>query len=141
METKIQWNLENLISVLKAEHESELSEDKLYIAEVFRFHDPIMRYELRVMPNDGSVQIALDPDAPIQALPFLEYGFNCCEIEIGQSAYSLECDAVVRFYEHRESRGGLRLTLTLRYDGRWYTWANTWHDPNEKRTESRRIRS
>ncbi len=41
----------------------------------------------------------------------LEYGFTCSEIEIGASAYSCE-DKAIRFYEHRDSLGGLRLTFT-----------------------------
>lgn len=131
MATKIEFNRQALASVLKASHETEISNDPLYVADVFRFHDPLLRFVLRIHPNIGSAQIAMDPDEPIQPCPMLEYSFNCCEIEIGQSAYSLEYEAAVRFYEHRQSRGGLRLTLTPRHDGRWYIWANAWHDPDE----------
>ncbi len=60
----------------------------------------------------------------------LEYSFTCSEIEIGASAYSCE-DKAIRFYEHRDSRGGLRLTFTPRADGNWYMWANVGGDADD----------
>lgn len=131
MEPKILFNSEALTSVLNAVHERVASDDPLYDVETFRFADPLLKYHLAILPNLGSVQISMDPDEPVQPCPMLEYSFNCCAIAIGPSAYSLELEDAVRFYEHKKYRGGLRLTLTPRWDGRWYTWANTWHDPEE----------
>ena len=57
----------------------------------------------------------------------LEYGFTCTAIEIGPSAYG-ENELAIRFYEHRDTRGGLRMTFTPRSDGNWYIWANVGGD-------------
>jgi hypothetical protein len=131
MEPKIQFSSSALTSVLSAVHEREESDDPLYDVETFRFSDPLLKYHLTILPNLGSVQIAMDPDEPIQPCPMLEYSLNCCEIVIEQRASSLEPENAVRFYEHKNDRGGLRLTLTPRWDRRWYTWVNTWHDPGD----------
>lgn len=128
LKPRIRFEPMALVSVLRATREQEPSDDRLYDAELFFFADPLLKYCLFILPNLGSVQFSMDPDEPIQACPMLEYSFNCCEIHIGQSAYSSEPENAIRFYEHRNDRGGLRLTLTPLVDGRWYTWVNTWHD-------------
>ena len=61
----------------------------------------------------------------------LEYGFTCAEIEIGPSAYPPDGAKALRFYERRDTFGGLRLTFTPRGDKNWYLWANVAGDANE----------
>lgn len=126
----MKWDLSQLVQILNADHEVSGDKGDRYCAHVFRFVDSRLKYELHVLPNNFSAQLAFDPDKPIQGCPMLEYGFNCTEIEIGPSVYG-DVNAV-RFYEHRESRGGLRLSLTPRGDGTWYTWANSWQDPPDR---------
>lgn len=92
--------------------------------QIFRFRDSILRYELWVHRSQGSVFLAADPSEPIQGCPLLEYGFGCCEIEIGMNAYSDSAGNAIRFWQHRRSHGGLRLTITPRGDDRWYLWGN-----------------
>ena len=112
-------NFPALCRVLSAHHEVG-TEDEAY--NFLRFADPLLKYELTIGLKHNSVQLAVDPDKPIQGCPLLEYCFKCIEIEIGDSSYGP--GPVVRFYEHRESQYGTRLTMIQHPDNRWYLWAN-----------------
>ncbi|MEL6109576.1 MAG: hypothetical protein AAFU85_26500 [Planctomycetota bacterium] len=91
--------------------------------QIFRFRDSVLKFELWVHLSQGSVFLAADPSEPIQACPLLEYGFVCSEIEVGMNAYGDSAGDAIRFFQHRRSEGGIRLTMTPRGNDRWYLWA------------------
>lgn len=127
----MKWDVNDLIRLLKATHQIFEAADPKFTSHEFRFRDNRLRYVLNVVPEYGTVGLAADPEEPIQGCPMLEYGFTCSEIEIGASAYPPEDAKAIRFYEHRDTFGGLRLTFTPRGDGNWYIWASVGGDSDE----------
>lgn len=123
----MKYDLDAIIAFFDAKLETHEDGDPRFAAHQLTFSDARLRYSLGIMPIYGTVGLAADPDEPIQGCPILEYGFTCSEIEIGPSAYS-DGDLALRFYEHRDTFGGLRLTFTPRGDGNWYMWANVGGD-------------
>lgn len=115
----MKYDLAQLGSVLAASPEREQTHPGIVWV---RFADPLLKYELAIDEQHHAITLAADPEKPIQACPLLEYSFLCSEIEIGESGYG--DGPAVRFYEHRDSRHGVRLTMIKRDDGRWYLWAN-----------------
>jgi hypothetical protein len=118
----MKFDLDAIIAFFNAQHELSEAADPRFSSHQLSFADARLRYSLCIMPGYGTIGLAADPDEPIQGCPMLEYGFTCSEIQIGASAYSHDAKAI-RFYEHRDTRGGLRLTITPRVDGNWYIWA------------------
>jgi hypothetical protein len=118
----MKFDLDAIIAFFNAQHELIEAADPRFSSHQLSFVDARLRYLLCIMPQCGTIGLAADPDEPIQGCPMLEYGFTCSEIQIGASAYSHDAKAI-RFYEHRDTRGGLRLTITPRVDGNWYIWA------------------
>ncbi len=126
----MKFDLDAIIAFFSAKHEKQQADDPRFSLHQLTFADARLRYNLCIMPGYGTIGLAADPEEPIQPCPMLEYGFTCSEIEIGASAYSCE-DKAIRFYEHRDSLGGLRLTFTPRADGNWYMWANVGGDTDD----------
>ena len=123
-------DLAAIVAFFDAAIETRDAGNRAFMSHHLTFADARLRYSLDIMPVHGTVGLAADPEEPIQGCPMLEYGFTCTEIEIGPSAYS-EGDKALRFYEHRDTFGGLRLTFTSRGDGNWYIWASVGGDADE----------
>lgn len=126
----MKFNLDAIIAFFNAQHELCKADDPRFSSHQLRFADARLRYSLCIMPGYGTIGLAADPDEPIQGCPMFEYGFTCSEIQIGASAFSHD-DKALRFYEHRDTSGGLRLTFTPRRDGNWYMWANVGGDADD----------
>ncbi len=126
----MKFDLDAVIAFFNAHHETHEAGDPRFTSHQLTFTDTRLRYSLGIMPAYGTIGLAADPDEPIQACPMLEYGFTCSEIVIGPSAYSAD-DKAIRFYEHRDTFGGLRLTFTPRRDGNWYMWASVGGDSDD----------
>ena len=109
-------------SALDAKLEFFSGREPQFDTERFRFEDTRLKYELQLLPNNGTAQLAADPVEPIQGCPMLEFSFGCSDIAIGPSAYGDQI--AIRFYEGELTPSGLRLTLTALPDGNWYVWAN-----------------
>lgn len=123
-------DLHAIVAFFNAEHETLEADDPRFTSHRLKFKDTRLHYSLGIMPGYGTVGLAADPEESIQGCPMLEYGFTCSEIEIGTSAYS-KGDKALRFYEHRDTFGGHRLTFTPRSDGNWYIWASVGGDADE----------
>lgn len=121
------WDIERIASILRATIEPREDDEQRPVWHRLHFHDGRLKYVLNLMPETFCVFLAADPDEPEQGCPMLEYGFTCTDIEVGPSAYR-ENEIAIRFYEHRDTFGGLRLTLTPRHDKNWYIWANVGGD-------------
>lgn len=123
----MKYDLVAIIAFFGAHHEFHEADDPRFSLHQLTFSDARLRYSLGIMPGYGTIGLAADPDDPSQACPMLEYGFTCSEIAIGPNAYS-DGENAIRFFEHRDTFGGLRLTFTPRGDGNWYMWANVGGD-------------
>lgn len=121
------WDIQRIAEVLNATEELYEGVDQPPVCHRLFFSDARLKYVLNLMPETHGVFLAADPDEPEQGCPMLEYGFTCTDIEIGPSAYR-EDEVALRFYEHRDTFGGLRLTFTPRHDKNWYIWANVGGD-------------
>ncbi len=121
------WDIQRIASVLHATEVPHENADQPPDYHRLLFSDARLKYVLILVPDTSYVFLAADPDEPEQACPMLEYGFTCTDIEIGPSAYA-ENEFAIRFYEHRDTLGGLRLTLTRRHDKNWYIWASVGGD-------------
>jgi hypothetical protein len=119
----MKWNVDQLVQALNATHVIFDSDDPPHERHEFIFADGRLRYVMNVLPTKMTVFLTADPDDPAQSCPMLEYGFTCNEVELGPSAYRAG-DTSVRFYEHRDTFGGLRLTLTPKGDKTWYIFAS-----------------
>ena len=97
-----------------------------------QFTDPLLRYTAFIRPHAGIVQLAADPTAPVSGCPLLEYAFRYDTIDVGDSAYGPE--AAIRFYDGPCKRNDIRLTITIRSDGRLYLFANADPTPYPDRT-------
>lgn len=126
----MKFGLDAIIAFFDARHELLEADDPRFSSHQLCFADARLRYSLCIMPGYGTIGLDADLDEPIQGCPMLEYGFTCSEIQIGASAYS-NYDKAIRFYEHRDTRGGLRLTITPRGDGNWYMWACVGSDADD----------
>ncbi|MCO8120131.1 hypothetical protein NHH03_00155 [Stieleria sp. TO1_6] len=123
----MRWNIERIADILRATEEPYADVEQPPVCHRLYFRDARLKYVLNLMPDTLCVFLAADPDDPEQGCPMLEYGFTCTDIEIGPSAYG-ENETAIRFYEHRDTFGGLRLTFTPRQDKNWYIWANVGGD-------------
>ena len=121
------WDIERIADILRATEEPRADVEQPPVCHRLHFRDARLKYVLNLMPDTFGVFLAADPDDPEQGCPMLEYGFTCTDIEIGPSAYA-ENETAIRFYEHRDTFGGLRLTFTPRHDKNWYIWANVGGD-------------
>ena len=121
------WDIKRIAGILNATEEPHANVEQPPLYHRLLFSDARLRYVLNLMPETHCVFLAADPDEPEQGCPMLEYGFTCTDIEIAPSAYG-ENELALRFYEHRDTFGGLRLTFTLRDDKNWYIWANVGGD-------------
>ena len=77
-----------ITSALSASREYMPSADAQFDVDVFRFHDKRLRYQLHLLPNNQTGQLAADPVDPIQGCPMLEFSFCCSDVVIGKSAYA-----------------------------------------------------
>jgi len=116
------WDIRRIADALNAKEEPHEGIEQPPFYHRLIFSDKRLKYVLNLVPETHGVFLAADPEEPEQGCPMLEYGFTCTDIEIGPSAYR-DGDTAIRFYEHRDTFGGLRLTLTPRYDKTWYIWA------------------
>ncbi|TWU41153.1 hypothetical protein Poly51_63960 [Rubripirellula tenax] len=98
------------------------------------FVDPLLKYSMMIRPHAGIIQLAADPDAPISGCPLLEYGFRYDPLDVGDSAYGP--GPAIRFYDGPCKRNDIRLTITIRSDGRLYLFANADPTPYPERTGS-----
>jgi hypothetical protein len=121
------WDIERIADILDATEEPYANVEQPPYYHRLLFSDARLKYVLNLMPETSCVFLAADPDEPEQGCPMLEYGFTCTDIEIGPSAYG-DNELAIRFYEHRDTFGGLRLTFTPRHDRNWYIWANVGGD-------------
>lgn len=120
----MKFDVHLLCEVLNASHERLRHETHPVESHLFHFRDSLLEYQLLVRPVDQSVLLVADPEEPLQGCPLLEYGFACSEIETAPNLYDNHEGQAVRFWQHRDSREGIRLTLTPRGKDRWYIWAN-----------------
>jgi len=107
------WDIERIADILRATEEPYANVEQPPVYHRLLFRDARLKYVLNLMPETFGVFLAADPDEPEQGCPMLEYGFTCTDIEIGPSAYG-ENETAIRFFEHRDTYGGLRLTVTPR---------------------------
>ena len=121
-------NAQAMASALDATLDIIAADASQFDVERFRFADSRLEYELRLLPINGTAQLAADPVEPIQGCPMLEFSFGCSEVVIGRSAYGDQI--AIRFYDDGHTPNGLRLTLTALPDGNWYVWANALDQPN-----------
>ncbi|QDT03318.1 hypothetical protein K227x_17000 [Rubripirellula lacrimiformis] len=121
------WDIERIADVLHAMEDPHAHVDQPPYCHRLLFSDARLKYVLNLMPATSCVFLAADPEEPEQGCPMLEYGFTCTDVEIGPSAYH-DSELAIRFYEHRDTFGGLRLTFTPRHDKSWYIWANVGGD-------------
>lgn len=123
----MRYDIERIANILNATVEQLVDARMSQPDHRLVFADARLKYVLHLMADTSCVFLAADPEDPEQACPMFEYGFTCTDIEIGPSAYG-EDELAIRFIEHRDTRGGLRLTFTPRHDKNWYMWANVGGD-------------
>ena len=117
------WDIKRIADVLYAIEEPHEGDAEPLDYHRLLFSDARLKYVLHLMPETNAVFLAADHEKPEQGCPMLEYGFSCTEVVVGPSAYRAN-ETAIRFYEHRDTTGGLRMTLTPRPDKSWYIWAN-----------------
>ena len=113
------WDIKRTADVLNATEVPLEGDTQPLDYDRLLFSDVRLKYVLHLMPGTHGVFLAAGPDELEQPCPMLEYGFTSTDIEILPSAYG-ENETAIRFYKHRDTRGGLRLTFTLRHDENWY---------------------
>src|SRR5688572_20240860 len=107
----MKWNREEVSRLLNAKIADEPLADPTHVA-IVHFEDTRMRYELWI--NEKGVFLAVDPERPVQGLPFFEISLPCTVIA-PFPRYGMPRG--IGMYSGQISSATLRFSITRREDG------------------------